>query len=113
MCAHVCVLNCCSLPSLSSDIDECDSAQTCGPESVCVNTDGAYRCDCKPGYRTSGLGRQCRGESLFVLVVGERGQSGPITHSETPSCVCVCVYPCLCVYPCVCVYVSLSVWVCV
>ena len=77
VCAHVCVLNCCPLPSLSSDIDECDSPQTCGPESVCVNTDGAYRCDCKPGYRTSGLGRQCRGESLFVCV---------------RVCVCVCVY---------------------
>ncbi|XP_049339573.1 latent-transforming growth factor beta-binding protein 4 isoform X2 [Astyanax mexicanus] len=43
-----------------ADIDECASPQTCGPQSVCVNTDGSYRCECSAGYRAAGPGRQCR-----------------------------------------------------
>ncbi|XP_073785829.1 latent-transforming growth factor beta-binding protein 4 isoform X4 [Danio rerio] len=43
-----------------TDIDECVSDQVCGAQSVCVNTDGSYRCDCAPGYRAAGAGRQCR-----------------------------------------------------
>ncbi|XP_043120290.1 latent-transforming growth factor beta-binding protein 4 isoform X2 [Puntigrus tetrazona] len=43
-----------------SDIDECVSADMCGPQSVCVNTDGSYRCDCSPGFRAAGPRRQCR-----------------------------------------------------
>uniref|UniRef100_A0A8C7FG56 Latent transforming growth factor beta binding protein 4 n=1 Tax=Oncorhynchus kisutch TaxID=8019 RepID=A0A8C7FG56_ONCKI len=53
----------CSPPPLSlpsSDVDECQSPDTCGAARLCVNTDGSYRCDCQPGYRTAGLGRQCR-----------------------------------------------------
>lgn len=42
------------------DIDECVSSGACEAERVCVNTLGSFRCDCRPGYRTSGLGRQCR-----------------------------------------------------
>nr|XP_055030137.1 latent-transforming growth factor beta-binding protein 4 isoform X2 [Misgurnus anguillicaudatus] len=43
-----------------TDIDECASAQICGSQSLCVNTDGSYRCDCLPGYRAAGARRQCR-----------------------------------------------------
>ncbi|KAK2894957.1 hypothetical protein Q8A67_012186 [Cirrhinus molitorella] len=43
-----------------SDIDECASPHMCGLQSVCVNTDGSYRCDCLPGYRAAGPRRQCR-----------------------------------------------------
>ncbi|XP_072551408.1 latent-transforming growth factor beta-binding protein 4 isoform X2 [Salminus brasiliensis] len=43
-----------------ADIDECASSLTCGPLSVCVNTDGSYRCECSAGYRAAGPGRQCR-----------------------------------------------------
>ncbi|XP_039503316.1 latent-transforming growth factor beta-binding protein 4 isoform X1 [Pimephales promelas] len=43
-----------------ADIDECAGPRVCGPESVCVNTDGSYRCDCLPGYRSAGPRRQCR-----------------------------------------------------
>ncbi|XP_020363277.2 latent-transforming growth factor beta-binding protein 4 isoform X1 [Oncorhynchus kisutch] len=45
---------------LCADVDECQSPDTCGAARLCVNTDGSYRCDCQPGYRTTGLGRQCR-----------------------------------------------------
>uniref|UniRef100_A0A8B9KSN7 Latent transforming growth factor beta binding protein 4 n=1 Tax=Astyanax mexicanus TaxID=7994 RepID=A0A8B9KSN7_ASTMX len=45
---------------LHTNIDECASPQTCGPQSVCVNTDGSYRCECSAGYRAAGPGRQCR-----------------------------------------------------
>ncbi|XP_051580183.1 latent-transforming growth factor beta-binding protein 4-like isoform X2 [Myxocyprinus asiaticus] len=43
-----------------TDIDECLSTQICGSQSLCVNTDGSYRCDCLPGYRAAGARRQCR-----------------------------------------------------
>ncbi|KAL0972864.1 hypothetical protein UPYG_G00195680 [Umbra pygmaea] len=43
-----------------SDVDECQVPDTCGRERLCVNTDGSYHCDCKPGFRTHGLGRHCR-----------------------------------------------------
>ncbi|XP_073706971.1 latent-transforming growth factor beta-binding protein 4 isoform X2 [Garra rufa] len=43
-----------------SDVDECVSPNVCGLQSVCVNTDGSYRCDCLPGYRAAGPRRQCR-----------------------------------------------------
>ncbi|XP_061916705.1 latent-transforming growth factor beta-binding protein 4 isoform X4 [Entelurus aequoreus] len=42
------------------DIDECASASACEAEGTCVNTLGSFRCDCLPGYRTFGRGRQCR-----------------------------------------------------
>uniref|UniRef100_A0A673W9V9 Latent transforming growth factor beta binding protein 4 n=1 Tax=Salmo trutta TaxID=8032 RepID=A0A673W9V9_SALTR len=45
---------------LCADVDECQSPDTCGAARLCVNTDGSYRCDCHPGYRSTGLGRQCR-----------------------------------------------------
>ncbi|KPP77168.1 latent-transforming growth factor beta-binding protein 4-like [Scleropages formosus] len=43
-----------------TDVDECQTPETCGPESRCVNTDGSYSCSCRPGYRAVGPGRQCR-----------------------------------------------------
>lgn len=51
---------------LCPDIDECASAGACQAERVCVNTIGSFRCDCPPGYRTAGLGRQCRGEWALI-----------------------------------------------
>ncbi|XP_014017554.2 latent-transforming growth factor beta-binding protein 4 isoform X1 [Salmo salar] len=45
---------------LCTDVDDCQSPDTCGATRLCVNTDGSYRCDCQPGYRTAGPGRQCR-----------------------------------------------------
>ena len=30
---------CCQLPS------------NCDPNTVCINTQGSYKCDCKPGYQ--------------------------------------------------------------
>ncbi|XP_051512932.1 latent-transforming growth factor beta-binding protein 4-like isoform X3 [Myxocyprinus asiaticus] len=43
-----------------TDIDECLSTQICGSQSVCVNTDGSYRCDCLPGYRAASARGLCR-----------------------------------------------------
>ncbi|XP_030599886.1 latent-transforming growth factor beta-binding protein 4 isoform X2 [Archocentrus centrarchus] len=49
-----------SVDGVCKDIDECASSRACEAERVCVNTVGSFRCDCLPGYQTSGLGRQCR-----------------------------------------------------
>ncbi|KAL6478551.1 hypothetical protein MHYP_G00119840 [Metynnis hypsauchen] len=43
-----------------ADVDECVNSRTCGLQSVCVNTDGSYRCECTAGYRAAGPGRLCR-----------------------------------------------------
>ncbi|XP_036440701.1 latent-transforming growth factor beta-binding protein 4-like [Colossoma macropomum] len=43
-----------------ADVDECVNSRMCGPQSVCVNTDGSYRCECTAGYRAAGPGRLCR-----------------------------------------------------
>lgn len=32
------------------DVDECQQGALCGPDSVCVNTAGSYRCDCQSGF---------------------------------------------------------------
>uniref|UniRef100_A0A915PT69 EGF-like domain-containing protein n=1 Tax=Setaria digitata TaxID=48799 RepID=A0A915PT69_9BILA len=39
-----------------SDIDECaENRYNCDPSnSICVNTDGGYKCECAPGYEGSG-----------------------------------------------------------
>jgi hypothetical protein len=34
----------------AADVDECLSGSSCGPNSVCVNTNGSYTCACTPGY---------------------------------------------------------------
>ncbi|KAL7878266.1 hypothetical protein AOLI_G00092400 [Acnodon oligacanthus] len=43
-----------------ADVDECVNSRTCGPQSVCVNTDGSYSCECTAGYHAAGPGRLCR-----------------------------------------------------
>ncbi|KAG6456287.1 hypothetical protein O3G_MSEX009658 [Manduca sexta] len=43
-----------------SDINECVIENNqCHSTQVCVNTDGAYRCTCPPGYVALGLGQRC------------------------------------------------------
>ena len=45
---------------LFADINECSLLNiTCGFGSVCVNTDGSYKCECKTGY--TGDGKSCSG----------------------------------------------------
>lgn len=46
---------------LSADVDECAVMGACGPDRVCMNTVGSFRCECRPGYHTTSLGRHCRG----------------------------------------------------
>uniref|UniRef100_A0A3B5B9M9 Latent-transforming growth factor beta-binding protein 1 n=1 Tax=Stegastes partitus TaxID=144197 RepID=A0A3B5B9M9_9TELE len=72
----------------AADIDECLSASACEADRVCVNTVGAFRCDCRPGYRTSGLGRQCRdiNECLEGDFCFSRGECVNTPGSYT--CVC-------------------------
>ena len=37
----------CCLPL---DIIECENPRTCGPNQLCINTLGSYRCNCKSGF---------------------------------------------------------------
>ncbi|KAG7264606.1 hypothetical protein CRUP_002195 [Coryphaenoides rupestris] len=38
------------------DVNECDAgAQKCSHHATCLNTEGSYRCRCKPGFRGNGF----------------------------------------------------------
>ena len=48
----------------SMDINECLSQpQICG-NGICVNTDGSFRCECRPGYTLDNTNRNCVGTWL-------------------------------------------------
>ena len=42
-----------------ADINECQSSGKNVCEQICVNTDGSYRCECRPGFRLHVDGRTC------------------------------------------------------
>lgn len=43
-----------------TDVDECgEGLSQCGPFSVCLNTPGSYRCECRSGYRLAEDGHAC------------------------------------------------------
>ncbi|KAM8769180.1 latent-transforming growth factor beta-binding protein 4 isoform 2-T2 [Acanthopagrus schlegelii] len=70
------------------DVDECVSVGACEADRVCVNTVGSFRCECRPGYRTAGLGRQCRDineclEGEFCFPKGEC-----VNTAGSYTCVC-------------------------
>ena len=52
-----------TLLSISPDINECElDLHTCNPEtSQCLNTEGAYKCFCKKGFKLSSDGKTCEG----------------------------------------------------
>ena len=46
-----------------TDVDECSTGQhRCYYNQRCINTEGAYRCQCPKGFRTRGIGEPCRGQ---------------------------------------------------
>lgn len=48
------------------DDDECTSnVHQCKPNADCVNVDGSYQCNCKPGYTGDGL-ISCGGTKFHV-----------------------------------------------
>ena len=49
------------LPSLITDIDECNGENSCDANAKCDNTEGGYKCTCKDGY--TGTGDVCYGKS--------------------------------------------------
>lgn len=54
-------------PSLSLvDIDECQNGPVCQQNAACLNLPGSYRCECKPGYRSSPTG-QCLGKAAVMI----------------------------------------------
>ena len=54
--------------SLSSDIDECGSSNG-GCDHICINTQGAFYCDCRSGYQLSSNERSCIGKSQTLQYV--------------------------------------------
>ena len=54
--------------NISADIDECQSPDACGANSVCNNTIGSYRCECLTGFVTD-CGLQ---KPINVVCTGEK-----------------------------------------
>ena len=54
---------------ITSDEDECSRLVTgCSTHATCTDTDGGFKCDCKPGY--VGDGFLCTGKTtLYALYV--------------------------------------------
>ena len=47
------------------DIDECQTDNDCVEHANCVNTVGAYRCECEEGYRGNGK-IECAGKHPYM-----------------------------------------------
>ncbi|KYK70539.1 microneme protein MIC7 [Toxoplasma gondii TgCatPRC2] len=52
------------------DINECEEPDHCPENSVCINTPGSYRCECKTGFAKDAEG-MCTGKDFCVT--GENG----------------------------------------
>ncbi|KAJ7393558.1 Nidogen-2 [Desmophyllum pertusum] len=52
------------------DIDECVDTSKCPTNSVCINSDGSYECECNDGYRKSDDGSTC----VDACTCGENGK---------------------------------------
>lgn len=47
--------------SFVTDVDECAALPgPCSDNAICINTDGSFLCECRPGF--TGNGFQCEGE---------------------------------------------------
>lgn len=52
---------------LPADVDECrETPQVCGPNTVCINQPGTFRCECASGFVSASDGRSCVGTFLHV-----------------------------------------------
>ena len=61
MCVCVCVCVCYDCYCI--DIDECsEGTDSCGSQSLCVNTPGSFNCYCNSGYKLTADGRSCIGK---------------------------------------------------
>ena len=62
---------------ISLELDECKDRKLnkCHPTQECENTFGSYRCFCRPGFRSKGIGKKCIGNDktqmyyfLFICI---------------------------------------------
>ena len=58
----------------SADVDEC-SAGTHECQQQCINTDGAYECECAAGYTLVSDGKSCTGECAAGYTLASDGKS--------------------------------------
>ncbi|KAH1179789.1 hypothetical protein KIL84_005839 [Mauremys mutica] len=70
------------------DIDECNkTTDICGPKTMCINTNGSYRCECLAGYIPSnGNTTVCKGLLLQVWSWGDRESPVQQQRRELPVC---------------------------
>lgn len=53
------------------DIDECQyTSRLCGPNAVCFNQPGSFRCECSPGFVFAADRKTCIGMSQLFVWVG-------------------------------------------
>ncbi|XP_071501953.1 fibrillin-1-like [Diadema antillarum] len=69
------------ITGLPHDINECDIPGICEP-GLCVNTEGSFRCDCPPGYRSNAFQHTC--EDIDECMEGMSRCLGPAFCVNTP-----------------------------
>ena len=73
-----------------SDIDECRNKQSCPEDKVCENTEGAYNCACKTGFKDGENGTcigwyQLRVKVMDIHIFRERLSER--VHATIPKCI--------------------------
>ena len=59
----------------TEDVDECAlGIHMCSENSVCVNTEGEYVCDCQPGFYGTYCGGDYCNSGLYVACLEGRGE---------------------------------------
>ena len=52
------------------DVDECKNRNICGINAKCINADGGYECECRPGYEKIELNAKSRCRDTNECIFG-------------------------------------------
>jgi len=72
-----------------TDINECDLADVCGPNGVCANLVGSFRCDCNEGYFWDSPRGGCKDRNECLLETAPCGPNARCANTAG-SFTCIC-----------------------
>ena len=80
------------------DIDECNTLKPCGANSLCTNSPGSFKCDCRPGFEGDAIDgctdiNECQDNSPCRGAVN--GDFGYRCENTFGSYICHCKERCL------------------
>ncbi|XP_075136519.1 sushi domain-containing protein 1 [Leptodactylus fuscus] len=69
--------------SLCEDINECESSETCGTNSLCKNIPGSFECSCKDGYKMQNSKKTYQSNTVnFTCQAVDCGQPPVLPNTE-------------------------------